>query len=233
MARNYVAFDIETAKIIPGEVGDLKAHRPLGITCAATLSDKDEKPRLWYGRTGDAPAGQMSREDAAELVKFLVQLTDNGSTILTWNGLGFDFDILAEESGMLAECKRLARTHVDMMFHVLCDRGFPIGLDAAAKGMGHAGKSKDVAQHLAPDLWAEGRTDEVLAYVSQDVQATLDLALACEKDREMRWIARSGRANKMKLPSGWCTVEEALRLPEPDTSWMDNPLTRDKFTDWL
>jgi hypothetical protein len=44
-------------------------------------------------------------------------------TIVTWNGTGFDFDILAEESGMLAECKGLAVNHVDMMFHVLCRLG--------------------------------------------------------------------------------------------------------------
>ena len=37
MGRHYIAFDIETAKIIDGSVGDLKSHRPLGITCAATF----------------------------------------------------------------------------------------------------------------------------------------------------------------------------------------------------
>lgn len=29
-------------------------------------------------------------------------------TLLTWNGCGFDFDILAEESGMHEQCKALA-----------------------------------------------------------------------------------------------------------------------------
>ncbi len=233
MSRKYIAFDIETAKIIEGEVGELKSHRPLGITCAATLASGDENARLWYGRSDDGPAAQMSREDAADLVKHLCEQTDNGSTILTWNGLGFDFDILAEESGMQDECKHLARTHVDMMFQVMCELGYPLGLDSAAKGMGHAGKSKDVAQELAPQLWADGQTDQVLAYVAQDVKATLDLAHACEQERALRWIARSGRLNTLKLRSGWLTVEEAQRLPEPDTSWMDSPLSRKKFSDWL
>lgn len=57
----------------------------------------------------------MSRDDAAELVNFLAEAADSGSTILTWNGL--DFDILAEESGMVEECRQLALAHVDMMFH--------------------------------------------------------------------------------------------------------------------
>ncbi len=233
MHPTYIAFDIETAKILPQQVQDLKAHRPLGVACAATLSGLDDAPRLWYGRTDDqAPAGRMSRDEAAELVDFLVESVSNGATILTWNGLGFDFDILAEESGMVEECKRLALGHVDMMFHVFCELGYPIALDRAAQGMRLTGKSSDVASHMAPRLWAEGKTGAVLDYVSQDVRATLELAQACEQQRVLRWVARSGSVRDMKLRSGWLTVEAALRLPEPDTSWMDEPMPRTRFTGW-
>jgi len=234
MTRNYISFDIETAKIIPGQVRDLKAHRPLGIACAATLSNTDNGPRLWHGRTDDQkPAGRMSQDDAAELVNFLSKSSHNSSTILTWNGLGFDFDILAEESGMVDECRRLAVGHVDMMFHVFCELGYPIGLDSAAKGMHLRGKSSAVAQHMAPQFWADGKTDEVLDYVSQDVRATLKLAHASEQQRELLWIAHSGKVRDMKLRSGWLTVDAAMRLPEPDTSWMNAPMSRSRFTEWL
>jgi hypothetical protein len=37
----------------------------------------------------------------------------------------------------------------------------------------------------------------------------------------------------MPLPNGWLTVREAWMLPEPDTSWMSNPLKRRDFTSWL
>ena len=37
----------------------------------------------------------------------------------------------------------------------------------------------------------------------------------------------------MDLRRGWLTVREALRLPEPDTSWMSNPIPRRQFTQWL
>ena len=37
----------------------------------------------------------------------------------------------------------------------------------------------------------------------------------------------------MTLREGWLTVEEALRLPLPDTSWMDEPWPREKFTGWM
>jgi hypothetical protein len=43
MNRRYLAFDIETAKLIPENEPDWKSHRPLGISCAATLlADSDE-----------------------------------------------------------------------------------------------------------------------------------------------------------------------------------------------
>ena len=31
----------------------------------------------------------------------------------------------------------------------------------------------------------------------------------------------------------WLTVDEARRLPEPDTSWLNRPIPRSKFTDWF
>ena len=43
----------------------------------------------------------MSQEEAAKLVEYLTTQVENGYTLVTWNGVGFDLDILAEESGML------------------------------------------------------------------------------------------------------------------------------------
>jgi len=58
------------------------------------------------------------REEAATLVRYLEDQVAHGYGVLTWNGLGFDFVVLAEESGMLQECRALALSHVDMMSHV-------------------------------------------------------------------------------------------------------------------
>ncbi len=40
----------------------------------------------------------MTLEEVAGLLQYLCKMAGEGYTILTWNGLGFDFDILAEES---------------------------------------------------------------------------------------------------------------------------------------
>jgi hypothetical protein len=99
VSRKYLAFDIETSKILP-DGADLRAHRPLGISCAAILAEGDDQPNLWYSVGPDGkPSPTMSLKDISELVDFLCAQVEAGYTIATWNGLGFDFDILAEESG--------------------------------------------------------------------------------------------------------------------------------------
>ena len=51
MARRYLAFDIETAKDVPGDDFNWRPHRPLGISCAATLRGGDTTCTLWHGKT--------------------------------------------------------------------------------------------------------------------------------------------------------------------------------------
>jgi hypothetical protein len=234
MARRYLAFDIETAKDVPGDDFNWRPHRPLGISCAATLTSDSSDIQLWYGRTTDGtPAGQMMREDVAALVQYLCKMVGDGFTILTWNGLGFDFDILAEESFAAEGCRECALAHIDMMFHIVCSLGYPVALDKGAQGMGVAGKPTGMAGYKAPKLWAEGRHKEVLEYVSQDVRIAMQIAQAAEKQRRFEWITRKGTKSKMLLPNGWLTVREALGLPQPDTSWMSSPLKRQDFTAWI
>ena len=234
MESRYLAFDIETAKDVPGDDFNWRPHRPLGISCAATLASDADQPRLWYGKTAAGlPAKRMSREDAQGLCQYLVEMAAGGFSILTWNGLGFDFDILSEESGAVESCRECALGHVDMMFHVFCSLGYPVALDKAAQGMGLPGKPPGMSGVKAPKLWAQGHFDEVLAYVAQDVRTAMQLAQACERRRKFEWITRKGTKSSMPLANGWLTARESLRLPEPDTSWMSAPLSRLDFTDWL
>ncbi len=39
MARRFVAFDIETAKDVPGEDFNWRPHRPLGISLRSNLGE--------------------------------------------------------------------------------------------------------------------------------------------------------------------------------------------------
>ena len=233
MHRKYLAFDIETAKILPEVVGDLLAHRPLGICCAATLAADEDEPQRFHSVESDGtPSPQMSRVDLSTFVDFLIEKTQTGYTIVTHNGLGFDFDVLAEESNRLEDCKQLALNHVDMMFHLFCEKGFGVGLNAAAKALGLS-KPADVDGSVAPQFWKDGDYHTVLDYVSQDCRLTMEVAVTSEETRAFRWITRKGSVAKFDISSGWLLVQEAMELPDPDTSRMDKPWPRSKFTHWL
>lgn len=231
----YLSFDIETAKITPDNE-DVANHRPLGITCYAIAwltQKRGIQTKADHGLNPDGThAPQMSRQECATLVHNLQSATAKGYRLLAHNGAGFDLDILAEESGLYAECADLAINSVDTMLQILCVKGYPVGLDAIAKGMGFPGKPEGMKGSLAPQMWADGKFDEVLSYVAQDVRSTLEVALEIEKRRGLTWIAKSGKRNSLPIQR-LLTVAEALQLPEPDTSWMSDPMPRSRFLGWM
>lgn len=231
--KNYVSLDIEIAKVVPGDFSQWQDHRPLGITCAS-VQFKGQEPMLWFSKkeNGDY-AERMSTDDLARMVDYLRAAVQEGWQIVTWNGLGFDFNVLAEESGRWVDCAELAFNHIDMMFHLFCDKGYPLSLEKAAQGMGLPGKSPGMSGELAPVLWQKGEFQKVLNYVSQDARLTLSLALSGENTRHINWMSNRGNPQYLSLPWGWLPVNRACRLPTPDTSWMDKPLKRSDFTQWL
>ena len=77
----------------------------------------------------------MTQAEARTVVAELLNFVDSGYTLVTWNGLNFDFNVLAEESGLPRECAQLALHHVDMMFHAVCQLGHYVALGNAALGM--------------------------------------------------------------------------------------------------
>ena len=131
-----------------------------------------------------------------------------------------------------AICRELALDHVDMMFHVLCARGHPVALDKAAQGHGIAGKPAGMSGFRAPQMWADGCFQEVLDYVANDVRITLEVAAKSEEKQIFRWLTSKGSVSTLPLSGGWLTVNAALKLPEPDTSWMSSPIPRSRFTAW-
>jgi hypothetical protein len=229
---NFVAFDIEIAKVIHGDFSTWRSQRPLGISCAAVLFDGCE-PELWFSKTDRGGyASQMRLRDAVLLVERLVSAVDKGWKIVTWNGLGFDFNVLAEESGCWEACRDLALAHVDMMFHFFCVMGYPLSLDKAARGAGLPGKLSGMSAELAPLYWAQGKHATVLEYVAQDARTTLDLARRVTRSKSVHWTSNRGNLQYVYLPQGWLPVSEALKLPLPDNSWMSEPLFRNEFLDW-
>lgn len=220
---------------------DWEAHRPLGISCAAVATPGAPDPWWYWSWTNRA-----STNTPATIVKYLQMLVGSEYTLVTWNGGAFDFDILAEESGMRAECAELARQHIDLMAIVVALRGHYLGLDTAAKGMAIEGKRKVVTLHdgttmdgmngaLAPVLWQQGEYDAVLDYLREDVRVTLALAYEIADRGFVSWTARSGRRNTIRIPE-LLTVDQCLerwRDCPPDNGWMTDPPDLEQMLAWM
>ncbi len=242
----YVAWDIETAKITP-EGADLMACRPFGICCAATLTSEGQ-PRLWHG--DEQPDGrlapQMSPHELRLLAIYLRRMQETGHYVLTLNGAGFDFRILADECQDPAwerEIARLALGSIDIGFAMVCEKGFMIGLQTAALGMRLPGKTEGMHGDLAPALWAQGRAeqDRVLQYVARDVETTAVVYAAILAKGYLAWTSKRGapcswrpwlKVDGQVADARLQTVQEGLEMPAPDTSWMAEPRPREAYVGW-
>ena len=241
----FVAFDVEIAKPVP-DGPDILAHRP-GIACAAIAREGEDRASILFDPS-DAPElfdpakKALTRDGSLRILAALEAAAARGDTLVTWNGAGFDFRLLADETGRHADCARLVMASVDMMFQVLCDRGHPLSLDAALKGAGLPPKMNEVtlrsgeAVHIggadAPTYWQAGEYAAVATYCAADAERTAALAAACQRSRQLAWVSQKGRPNQVYLRTGWLTVEQCLALPLPDTSWMTNPIRREDVLAW-
>lgn len=234
----YLAFDLETAQLADG------ANYDLGITCAAMVQVDDAgnigEPRCWQGaetELGDY-APTMTSAEASAMLDELLYWQARGGQVVTWNGTSFDWRVLAAtlagEPAAVGRVKRLALSHIDPAFTMFCHKGFMIGLTTAAAGLGVAGKLDGMTGVEAVTAWQEGRERQelVLRYVGQDCVALALVYRAALKLQGFDWQAKSGRFNSWRCATLALTVAEALRVPEPDTSWMHEPRTRAELVGW-
>ena len=112
--KDFVSFDIELFDDLPEENPDLKLIRP----SVAAICTNYEDCKFF----GDDPL--MSVATANTLVDEMLEYQNNGYNILTWNGLSFDLQLLGYYANRLEDCGRIALSHVDMMFLVVCHKGF-------------------------------------------------------------------------------------------------------------
>jgi len=221
----FIAFDTEAFTL----------EEPKGISVAVTCQDK-QQARIWRSGTLDECL-PLSPQQAIFLVEYLKISADRGYTILTWNGLGYDFKILGEVSGLWEDCAALALNHVDMMFQFFCRYGYRVGQDAIAHGLGLPGKDghEDVEGANAPIAWHESKAKriKVCEYCEADGTGLLAIAKAITEQGYYKWTTRAGRPMKRPYGGAWRTVAECLAIRLPDVSWIPDPHTREEIMDWI
>ena len=72
MLPRYLAFDLEISRVMPEGSQDFRHFRPLGISCAATISS-DGNLKLWYGKDAQ---GKITNQTSVELLNELVKLSN-------------------------------------------------------------------------------------------------------------------------------------------------------------
>ena len=148
----FVAFDLEIAQ--PFEMG-----RPYGISCAATMT-YDGPSILWYGAEkapGATLPERMNPQEVQEMTGYLLEMQSQGYTVVTFNGAGFDLDVLAEEcynEHWKQDVARLTMEHIDIAFEMHCQMGYMTGLAKLSEGLGVGGKTEGMHGDLAPIVWS-------------------------------------------------------------------------------
>ena len=188
---------------------DWRNFAPLGVSCAGTHALPGD-PRAWASTETafGCHLPKMPLKDLSDLVHHLTEHQNSGRLVVTYNGLGFDFPVVAEEfqTGHLKRWVRdLALGHVDLAFQFFCERGFMPSLQNVALGLGLAGKTEGMSGAMAPVLWARSAADQqsVLEYVKQDVVATGQVVKEALTRSRVAWITKSGRPAKRPWHPSW------------------------------
>lgn len=227
-----LAFDIEISNVFdlrPGE--DIDKYGPFDVAVAATQIH-DGEHQLWFSRgADDTPLTNLNQRDARELLEYLEQMQRSGYSLCAWNGLGFDLQWIARAADDRATASRIARAMYDPMFQFFKLKGFPAGLAAVAQGLG-IGMKKSMDAADAPREWQAGNHESVFEYVLGDVRMTNEIVSAIVRRREIAWVTQRGKRSTVPLPH-LRTVQECMRDPMPDQSWMSRPIPQERFARWL
>lgn len=226
-----ISFDIEISDVFdlsPGE--DMNKYAPFHPSIASTAILGGEE-KLWYSvDEGGTPLVDMTKEKARELLEYLSIRQKQGDMVCAWNGLGFDLRWIGFAADNMEQAWQVALKSYDPMFQFFNERGFPVSLKSVGMAMGIE-QEKLMNGADAPKQWRAGKFQAVMDYVMGDSQITNQIIEQIIKRKEIKWVTKKGPKRSLRIPK-LKTVEAILRDPEPDQSWMDKPLKREKFIEW-
>lgn len=248
--RSNVYFDFEITRngSHPNTEDDVWKGWPFGISAAA-IRQNDSTAVYTYqqpvssiyavNETWDAALFSqraLSTHSANVILNALLSFQEDGNRVFAWNGVSFDWQLLAKLTGRWKEATLGAKKSYDPMFQGLCLAGFPVKQESVAMAFGYPGKV--ISGGNAPQLWEDGLEDVVVDYVQGDVIMLERIVRSVERYGGLKWTSKGGSTMFTPFfPRHLLTVEQALELPLPDTSWAKDDggltVTREQFTDWF
>ncbi|MGB3212851.1 MAG: ribonuclease H-like domain-containing protein [Desulforhopalus sp.] len=229
---NLLSFDIEISDVFElGKYEDLEKYAPFNISVAATAVYQGEE-RVWYSEdeTGH-PALNLTQQKAHLLLEYLEEMQQKGYMVCAWNGLGFDLKWIGRQADDMALAAKIALKSYDPMFQFFNLAGFPIGLAKVAQAMGIV-QEKLMDGADAPKEWRAGNHRQVMDYCLGDCQMTNLIIRAIQKVKQVRWVTAKGHVSSKPMPR-LKSVEEIIRDPGPDQSWMGTPIPKSNFYKWV
>lgn len=229
---NLLSFDIEISDVFELKKGeDMEKYAPFHISVAAT-GVHDGEERLWFSKDEEEkPRLNLTKKDAIMLLEYLDEKQRNGFMICAWNGLGFDLKWIGHAANNMGLAAKVALKSYDPMFQFFNQAGFPVSLEKVAEGMGISQK-KLMNGADAPKQWQAGNHQAVMDYCLGDCQMTNLIVCAIQKEQQIRWVTKDGYVSSRPIPR-LKSVEEVIQDPEPDQSWMDKPIPKIKFYEWI
>lgn len=227
-----LSFDIELSDVFElGRNEDIEKYAPFHISVAATAIHEGEE-RLWFSEDEEGrPALNLTPQRAHELLEYLDEMQQMEFMVCAWNGLGFDLKWIGHQADDMELAARIALKSYDPMFQFFNQAGFPVGLGKVALSMGIS-QEKLMDGADAPKEWRAGNYQKVMDYCLGDCQMTNLIILAIQKARAVRWMTARGKISSKPMPR-LKTVEEVIHDPGPDQSWMDTPIPKPKFYQWV
>ena len=227
-----LSFDIEISDVFElAEHEDMEKYAPFHISVAATAV-LDGEELIWYSKDDqDRPALNLTKQRAHELLEYLDEMQQKGFMVCAWNGLSFDLKWIGHQADDMALASRIALKSFDPMFQFFNQAGFPVGLGKVAQGMGIT-QEKLMDGADAPKKWIAGEHQEVMDYCLGDCQMTNLIVRAIQEAKQVRWVTSKGTISSKPMPR-LKPVEEVIQDPGPDQSWMDTPLPKTKFYEWV
>ena len=227
-----LSFDIEISDVFDlDKHEDIEKYAPFHISVAATAVHEGEE-RLWYSEAEDGrPAINLTQKGAHDLLEYLDEMQQKDFLVCAWNGLSFDLKWIGHQADDMALAARIALKSYDPMFQFFNQAGFPVGLGKVAEGMGiPQEKLMDGAD--APKQWHAGNHQAVMDYCLGDCQMTNLIVRGIQEAGQVRWVTGKGNISSKPM-SRLKSVEEVIQDPEPDQSWMEKPLLKTKFYQWV
>lgn len=227
-----LSFDIEISDVFElAQYEDMDKYAPFHISVAATAIHGGEE-KVWYSEDAEGrPALNLTPQRAHDLLEYLDAMQQQGFMVCAWNGVSFDLQWIGHQADDMALAARIALKSYDPMFQFFNLAGFPVSLAKVAQAMGIA-QEKLMDGADAPKEWRAGNCQQVMDYCLGDCQMTNLIIRAIIEARQVKWVTARGYVSAKPMDS-LKTVEEVIRDPGPDQSWMDTPIPKRKFYQWV